>query len=125
MVWIERSKPFLAYSSFLQTYHLCMMNPSEKKMRKIVPQNGHLLCKMVEGKTKKTVGFECEVENIPIYEILELSYPLSMSGIGEGLLNLKVGDQVVCNSTGTLVQDGEDEILYLFKLENVAAKVID
>ena len=98
---------------------------SKKKSRKIVPQNGHLLCKMVEGKTKQTTGFVCEVESIPVYEILELSEPPSLLGIGDGLLKLKIGDKIVCNSTGTLVQDREDEILYLFKLENVAAKVIE
>ena len=97
---------------------------SKKKLRKIVPQNGYLLCKMVEGKTKQTTGFVCEVESIPVYEILELSEPPSLLDIGDGLLKLKVGDRIVCNSTGTLVQDG-DETLYLFKLENVAAKVIE
>lgn len=97
----------------------------KKKLRKIVPQNGHLLCKMVEGKTKQTTGFVCEVESIPVYEILELSEPPSLLGIGDGLLKLKIGDKIVCNSTGTLVQDGENEVLYLFKLENVAAKVIE
>ena len=98
---------------------------NRKKLRKIVPQNGHLLCRMVEGKTKQMTGFVCEVESIPVYEILELSEPLSLLGIGDGLLKLKIGDKIVCNSTGTLVQDGEDEVLYLFKLENVAAKVIE
>lgn len=98
---------------------------SKKKLRKIVPQNGYLLCKMVEGKTKQTTGFVCEVESIPVYEILELSEPPSLLDIGDGLLKLKVGNKIVCNSTGTPVQDGENEVLYLFKLENVAAKVIE
>lgn len=98
---------------------------NKKKLRKIVPQNGHLLCKMVEGKTKQMTGFVCEVESIPVYEILELSEPPSLLGIGDGLLKLKIGDKIVCNSTGTLVQDGENEVLYLFKLENIAAKVIE
>lgn len=80
---------------------------------------------MVEGKTKMTEGFVCEVESIPVYEILKLSDPPSLSGIGDELLKLDVGDKIVCNSIGTLVQDGEDEALYLFKLENVAAKIID
>lgn len=80
---------------------------------------------MIEAKKKKTSGFICEVDNLPIYEIQELSDPPSFSGIGDGLLKLKRGDKIVCNSTGTMVQDGEDEVLYLFKLENVAAKVID
>ena len=97
---------------------------SKKKLRKIVPQNGYLLCKMVEGKTKQTTGFVCEVESIPVYEILELSESPSLLGIGDGLLKLKIGDRIVCNSTGTLVQD-RDETLYLFKFENVAAKVIE
>lgn len=107
----------------------CMMDDNsesnKKKLRKIVPQNGHLLCKMVEGKTKQTTGFVCEVESIPVYEILEMSEPPSLLGIGDGLLKLKIGDKIVCNSTGTLVQDEENEVLYLFKLENVAAKVIE
>ena len=94
-------------------------------MKRIIPQNGHLLCKMVEGKTKTTTGFVCEVENIPIYEILALSDPPSLAGIGDGLLKLKIGDKIVCNSTGTKVEDGNNEILFLFKLENVAAKVIE
>ena len=100
-------------------------NDSTKKPRNIVPQNGHLLCKMIVGKTKQTSGFVCDVENIPIYEILALSDPPNLSEIGDGLLKLKIGDKIVCNSTGTLVQDGENEVLYLFKLENVAAKVIE
>lgn len=79
---------------------------------------------MVEGKKKETSGFICEVESIPVYEILDLSDPPSFSEIGDGLLKLKTGDRIVCNSLGTKVQD-EDEVLYLFKLENVAAKVID
>ena len=101
-----------------------MMDDTNKKSMKIIPQNGHILCKMVEGKTKQTTGFICGVESIPVYEILELSEPPSLLDIGDGLLKLKVGDRIVCNSTGTLVQDG-DETLYLFKLENVAAKVIE
>ena len=80
---------------------------------------------MVEGKTKQTTGFVCEVESVPIFEILKMSDPPTLTGIGDGVLKLKVGDKIVCNSTGTLVQDGEDEALYLFKLENVAAKVIE
>lgn len=95
------------------------------KMRKIIPQNGHLLCRMVEGKTKQTDGFVCEIKSIPVYEILELSEPPSFDGIGNELLDLKPGDRIVCNSSGTPVQDGENEVLYLFKLENIAAKVVD
>ena len=80
---------------------------------------------MVERNKKETSGFICEVKSLPIYEILKMSEPPSLLGIGDGLLKLKIGDKIVCNSTGTLVQDGEDEVLYLFKLENVAAKVIE
>ena len=94
-------------------------------MKKIIPQNGYLLCKMVERNKKETSGFICEVKSLPIYEILKMSEPPSLLGIGDGLLKLKIGDKIVCNSTGTLVQDGENEVLYLFKLENVAAKVIE
>ena len=79
---------------------------------------------MIEGKKKETSGFICEVESIPVYEILELSDPPSFSEISDGLLKLKTGDRIVCNSLGTKVQD-EDEVLYLFKLENIAAKVIN
>lgn len=96
-----------------------------KVSRKIVPQNGHLLCKMVEGKTKETTGFVCEVESLPVYEILELSEFMPTSSVGDGSLSLAVADKIVCNSTGTQVQDDEDQDLYLFKLDNVVAKVIE
>ncbi len=79
---------------------------------------------MVEGKTKQTAGFVCEVESVPVYQILELSKFMPEPRADDGALSLEVGDMIVCNSTGTQVQD-DDQDLYLFKFENVVAKVIE
>lgn len=80
---------------------------------------------MIEGKTKQTTGFVCEVESVPVYQILELSQFTPATREVDGALSLEVGDKIVCNSTGIQVQGDEDQDLYLFKFENVLAKVIE
>jgi len=91
----------------------------------IVPQNGHVLCKQISGDTEKVEDIFLYTEKrLPVYQVLKISNPPSLSGISDDL-NLKVGDKIVCNSTGTKVQRSSDEVLYLFKQENIAAKIKD
>lgn len=90
----------------------------------IVPQNGYVLCKRLVGSEVESdhFGFVCKTKAIPIYEVLKISNPPSLTEISSDL-NLKIGDHIVCSSSGTQIQAGDDEVLWLFKQENIAAKI--
>jgi hypothetical protein len=101
-----------------------MMNNKDSKVAKIIPQNGCVLCKQVVANVEEVEnrGLVYVSENVPIYEVLKISNPPSLVGISDEL-NLKVGDLIVCNSIGTKVQVNDSEVLWLFKQENIAAKI--
>ena len=61
---------------------------------------------------------------MPEYEILKISESLSLANPPK-IVDLNVGDHIICNSTGTQIQASGDEPLWLFKLENIAAKLKD
>lgn len=93
-----------------------MDNIDRKDKLDIVPQNGHVLCKRIVDETEDADlgGIFCSKTNVPVYEVIKISNPPTLAEISDEL-KLKVGDRIVCNSTGTQVQNGEDEVLWLFK----------
>ena len=90
----------------------------------ILPQNGYVLCRRIVADSEEVQesGLVYTTERLPVYEVLKISASLSLGGISEQL-NLKAGDRIICNSTGTQVQVSDDEVLWLFKQENIAAKI--
>lgn len=89
-------------------------------MNAIVPQNNYILCKMAQNtnQERSEFGFVYNAECLPIYEILALpKQPL------EKFKDLKVGDLIICNSTGTQIAASDTEMEYLFNIDNVAAKL--
>lgn len=100
------------------------MNNKDGKATKIIPQNGCVLCKQVVANIEEVEngGLVYASENVPIYEVLKISNSPSLAETSDEL-NLKVGDLIVCNSTGTKVQASDSGVLWLFKQENIAAKI--
>lgn len=90
----------------------------------ILPQNGYVLCRRIVADSEEVQegGLVYTTERLPVYEVLKISEPPSLVDISEQL-NLKVGDKIICNSTGTQAQVSDDEVLWLFKQENIAAKI--
>lgn len=95
-------------------------NKNYRSSMKIVPQNNQVLCRMITSKTKpSTSGIICEVPDVQTYEVLEISKNFDNHDLG-----LKIGDVIMCNSTGTLLEDPAlSEKLYLFSNSSIAAKV--
>lgn len=111
-------------SVFLHWYHLCMNDENKKSKLDIFPQNGYVLCKRLVSESEDVIqnGIAFKSERMPVYEVLKISAPPSFVGISDQL-NLKIGDQIICNSSGTQAQVSDDEVLWLFKQENIAAKI--
>lgn len=83
----------------------------------IVPQNDCVLCKLATAKTKTTEsGLVYESNDMKLYEIVSIG-----RNVHDSHLNLKPGDLIAVNSTGTLAKLDDVEY-YIFKLENIAAK---
>ena len=83
-------------------------------MKKLIPQNDMVLCKLVSSDEKTTEsGFVYKSNDIPLYCIEE---------VGPQVKNFNVGDIVVVNSTGTMVEFNDNEY-FLFKEENIMGKV--
>lgn len=86
----------------------------------VIPQNNQVLCRMLTSNFRESrTGIICKVPDIQTYEVLEISKNFDNSQLG-----LKIGDVIVCNSTGTSLEDPSlDEKLYLFPNRGIAAKI--
>lgn len=86
----------------------------------VIPQNNQVLCRMLTSNFRESrTGIICKVPDIQTYEVLEISKNFDNSQLG-----LKIGDVIVCNSTGTSLEDPSlDEKLYLFPNSGIAAKI--
>lgn len=87
----------------------------------VIPQNNQVLCRMLTSNFREstTAGLICKVPDIQTYEVLDISKNFDNSKLG-----LKIGDVIVCNSTGTFLEDPSlDEKLYLFPGSSIAAKI--
>jgi co-chaperonin GroES (HSP10) len=87
---------------------------------KLVPQNDYALCKCItENKKTLSSGFVYETNDVKLYEIIDISHNFPKSD-----LNLKIGDIIRTNSTGTAIKlDNIDYIV--FKHDSIVGKVID
>lgn len=96
---------------FLHQYHLYM---------KLIPQNKNLMCKCISSDEKTTEsGFTYKSNDIKLYEVVSLSKSLE----NEARFDIRIGDRILVNSTGTKVEvDGEE--YYMFNAENVIGKII-
>lgn len=73
-----------------------------------------VLCKLVSSNEKTTEsGFVYKLNDIPLYYIED---------VGQSVKNFGIGDVVVVNSTGTIVEFNDNEH-FLFKEENIMGKV--
>lgn len=88
----------------------------------VIPQNNQVLCRMLTSNFRESsTGIICKVPDIQTYEVLDISKNFDNSKLG-----LKIGDVIVCNSTGTSLEDPSlDEKLYLFPGSSIAAKICD
>lgn len=88
----------------------------------VIPQNNQVLCRMLTSNFRESsIGIICKVPDIQTYEVLDISKNFDNSKLG-----LKIGDVIVCNSTGTSLEDPFlDEKLYLFPGSSIAAKICD
>lgn len=88
----------------------------------VIPQNNQVLCRMLTSNFRESsTGIICKVPDIQTYEVLDISKNFDNSKLG-----LKIGDVIVCNSTGTSLEDPFlDEKLYLFPGSSIAAKICD
>lgn len=86
----------------------------------VIPQNNQVLCRMLTSNLREsTTGLICKVPDIQTYEVLAISKNFDNRKLG-----LKIGDVVVCNSTGTSLEDPVlEEKLYLFSDSSIAAKI--
>ena len=86
----------------------------------VIPQNNQVLCRMLTSNLREsTTGLICKVPDIQTYEVLAISKNFDNRKLG-----LKIGDVVVCNSTGTSLEDPAlEEKLYLFSDSSIAAKI--
>ena len=86
---------------------------------KLIPQNKNIVCKCISSDEKTTEsGFTYKSNDVKFYEVVSISNVLR-----DDLLNIKAGDKIVVNSTGTKVEiDGEE--YYMFNVENIMGKLI-
>jgi hypothetical protein len=82
----------------------------------IVPENKTVLCEcLVEDKRRAVAdGVTYEKEELPVYKVLAKAPDADFA---------EVGDEVVCNSTGTRLNVPGKGVQYLFKEENIACKI--
>ena len=91
----------------------------DMETKDIVAQNDNVIC-IVESSSKKIhdSGFIYESDEIPTYRVVSIGPRVSSNS-----LDIKVGDVVTVNSTGTLIEDGSMK-LYAFNIANVVSKLI-
>ena len=88
-------------------------------MRKLVPIRGSVVCEKASGGTStETKGFVHKKEEVDVYRILALPEVL----LDEGC-EFKVGDLVMSNSTGDVIEINPGETVYMFRIENLMCKV--
>lgn len=94
---------------FLQQYYLIM--------KAIIPQNKNVVCKCISSDYKTTEsGLTYKSNDMPLYEVVDASKKASE------LLDIKAGDVVAVNSTGTKVElDGVEYII--FDAESIMGKI--
>lgn len=87
---------------------------------KLIPQNKNLMCKCISSDEKTTEsGFTYKSNDMKIYEVISVSNSLA----NEDNFDIKTGDKIIVNSTGTKVEvDGEE--YYMFNVENIMGKII-
>lgn len=86
-------------------------------MKKFIPQNDIVLCKLENGPHKTTEsGFIYTTNDIPTYRVIATGPKVSAT------LDLQAGDIIRTNSNGTIANDNGEEF-YMFKSENVMGKV--
>ena len=83
---------------------------------KLVPQNSYVLCQMLtKSKQQVNEGIVYDKEQLATYKIIDAR------NIPDDF-RLLVGDEVICNSTGTKVILDKSEY-YLFNIENIIGKI--
>jgi len=89
---------------------------------KILPFNNYVLCKPLNKnkKTKQVGNIVFEVDDLVIYEVLDMRIKTDK----ELPIILKIGDKVISNATGTSIYDKDDRYV-LLNIDNIVAKVID
>lgn len=82
----------------------------------IVPENGTVLCERLTAPKSQIErdGLIYEAENLPTYRIVSSSARVEC---------FSVGDEIVCDSTGTKLDLPDGKVMYLFKTENIACKM--
>lgn len=84
-----------------------------------VPLSDCILCEksydMVDAYVEETNIVQLAPIKMPIYTIVDVSKSLKDS-------RFKVGDKVICNSTGTKIKL-DSKIEYIFKEENILGKI--
>ena len=88
-------------------------------MKKIIPQNNYVVCKCVTN-NKKTLasGFVYETNDIPLYEVIEISKNFDRS-----IVDINIGDIIRTNSSGTSANLDNNEYI-LFEANTIMGKVI-
>ena len=78
------------------------------------------MCKCISLAEKTTEsGFIYKSNDIKLYEVVSLSKSLE----NEAGFDIKIGDRILVNSTGTKVEVNGEEY-YMFNAENVMGKII-
>lgn len=82
----------------------------------IIPENKTVLCeRLVEDKHQTVAGgVTYEKEELLVYKVLAKAPDADFADIG---------DEIVCNSTGTRLNVPGNGVQYLFKEENIACKI--
>jgi len=89
-------------------------------MKKLVPQNDNVVCTLSrEAHSTPETGFIYEKPEIPLYKVESIG-PAARGNA----LDLKPGDIVTANSTGTLAELNGAKY-YIFKTENIVGKTLD
>lgn len=88
-------------------------------MRKLIPLRGSVVCKKVHGGTHTEIvdGIKIVRVEVDLYQITDMP-EIPVDGC-----NFKVGDIVMSNSTGDVIEINPGETVYLFKVENLMCAV--
>lgn len=78
---------------------------------KFKPIGNYVLCSKVKAEEKQD-GFICKTDHVPEYKIEEIGADVNLPEIKPGII-------VICDSTGTKVNDGETEY-WLFGADHIA-----
>ena len=89
-------------------------------MRKLVPIKNSVVCKRITEKTtlKNVNGILFRQDNVDLYEILDFSVDKDKT------FDFKIGDIVMSCSTGDEIEINKDDVVFLFKIENIMCKVL-